>query len=131
MDTLSTVHSFWRYGVLIAAVVGLVGALAAWLGALPARQTARRAGLIYVIALDAQVLIGIVLWVGKGGLALPPPFRLEHPLTMILAAVAAHAGQVIARRAKVPQAAARTVAIAVAVSLVLVVLGIPGLVRGG
>jgi hypothetical protein len=86
---------------------------------------------LYVIALDIQVLIGIVLWLGKGGMALPPPFRLEHPLTMILAAVAAHVGQVLARRAKTPKAAARAVTIAVLVSLVLVIVGIPGLVRGG
>jgi hypothetical protein len=131
VDTLSTIHSFWRYGVLIAAVIGLVGALGAWLGSLPPRETARRAGLIYVIALDVQLLIGIVLWIGKGAMALPPPYRLEHPLTMILAAVAAHAGQVLARRSKTPKGAARTVAIAVAVSLVLVILGIPGLIRGG
>jgi hypothetical protein len=129
VDTLATIHSFWRYGVLIAAVIGLVGSIAAWLGALPPRQTARRAGVIYIIALDVQLLIGIVLWLGKGGMALPPPFRLEHPLTMILAAVAAHVGQVFARRAKTPQAAARTVAIGIAVSLLLVIVGIPGLVR--
>jgi heme A synthase len=131
LDTLSTVHSFWRYGVLVAAVVGVVGALAGWLGALPAAQAARRSGLVYIIALDVQVLLGIVLWLGKGGLGLQPPFRLEHPLTMILAAVVAHVGQVMARRAKTPKAAARAVTIAVAVSLVLVVLGIPGLIRGG
>ena len=129
LATLSTVHSFWRYGVIIAAVIAIVGALAAWMGALPPRQTVRRAGVLYIIALDVQVLIGIVLWLGKGGMALPPPFRLEHPLTMILAAVAAHVGQVLARRARTPQAAARSVAIAVIVSLILVVVGIPGLVR--
>lgn len=130
MDTLSTIHSFWRYGVLIAAVIGLVGAAAGWLGSLPPRQTARRAGLIYIIALDVQLLIGIVLWLGRGGLAVEPRFfRLEHPITMILAAVVAHVGQVMARRAKTPKAAARAVTIAIAVSLVLVLLGIPGIIR--
>jgi hypothetical protein len=129
VDTLSTLHSFWRYGVLIAGVIGLVGSIAAWMGSLPPRETARRAGLIYVIALDAQVLIGIVLWLGKGGMALPPPFRLEHPLTMILAAVVAHVGQVMSRRSKAPKGAARAVAIAIVVSFVLVLLGIPGFIR--
>jgi hypothetical protein len=132
VEIVKAVHNVWQYGVLIAAVIAIVGALAGWLGTLPPRLTARKAGLIYVIALDVQLLLGIVLWVGRGGYgALPQPFRLEHPLTMILAAVVAHVGQVLARRAKTPRAAARTVTIAVAVSLVLVVLGIPGLVRGG
>ena len=77
-----------------------------------------------------QLLIGIVLWLGRGGYgALMPPFRLEHPLTMILAAVAAHAGQIMGRRAKTPKGAAQAVAIGIAVSLVLVLLGIPGLIR--
>jgi len=130
VDTLTTVHSFWRYVVLIAAVVAIIGALAGRLGAMPAQPTARRAGLLYIIAMDIQILLGAVLWVGLGGLALPPPIRLEHPVTMILAAVVAHVGQVFARRAKLPRSAAGIVAIAVAVSLILVILGIPGLVRG-
>jgi hypothetical protein len=131
VDTLTTVHSFWRYAVLLGAVVAIVGAVAGWLGALPPRLTARRAGIIYIVVMDIQIVLGAVLWLGKGGLSLPPPFRLEHPMTMILAAVVAHVGQVFARRAKVPRSAAGIVAIAVAVSLVLVILGIPGLVRGG
>jgi hypothetical protein len=36
----------------------------------------------------------------------------------------------MARRARDPRAAARTVAIAIGVSLVLVIVGIPGVVRG-
>lgn len=131
LDTLKTIHSFWQYGVLIAAVVAIVGALAGWLGTLPPRLTARKAGTIYIIALDIQLLLGAALWLGRGGYGqLPQPFRLEHPLTMILAAVVAHVGQVLARRGKTPRAAARIVTIAVAVSLLLVVVGIPGLVRG-
>jgi hypothetical protein len=43
---------------------------------------------------------------------------------MVLAVVAAHAGQVLARRAKTPKGGARAVAVAIAVSLVLVVLGV-------
>ena len=122
---LTSVHTFWAYAVLIAGVIGLVGALAAWLGSLPARETARRAGLVYVIAIDIQLLLGIVFWlVGGSTLFTSPGLKYEHPTTMVLAVVVAHAGQVLARRAKSPRAGARTVAIAVAVSLVLVVLGV-------
>jgi hypothetical protein len=130
LTLLADVHSFWRYAVLIAAVVAIVGALGGWLGALAPGASARRAGLLYVIALDIQVLIGIILWFARGGLAQPPPFRLEHPLIMLLAAVVAHIGQLLARRARAPTAAARAVTIAVAVSLVLVLVGIPGLMPG-
>jgi hypothetical protein len=131
LDLLVTFHSFWRYAVVIAAVVAIVGALGAWFGSLPARETARRAGLLYIIALDVQVLVGIVLWIGKGWYAVPGYFRAEHPATMLLAMIVAHVGQVLSRRAKTPRGAAQAVAIAVAISLVLVIVGIPGVVRGG
>ena len=131
MDYLVLFHSFWRWVVLIAAVVGLVGAAGGWLGSLPARLAARRAGTLYAVTLDVQLVVGLILWIGKGWYAVPGFYRFEHPTTMLLAVVVAHVGQVMAKRASDPRAAARTVAIAIAVSLVLVVVGIPGVVRGG
>jgi hypothetical protein len=131
VDILVTFHSFWRYAVLIAAIVGLVGALGGWLGSLPPRQTARKAGLVYIIAIDVQALVGIILWIGKGWYAAPGYYRAEHPATMLLALIVAHVGQVLSRRAKTDKGAARAVAIAIAISLVLVIVGIPGVVRGG
>lgn len=129
LAALSTFHKFWgNYVVLIAAVVALVGAAAGWFGMLPPRLAARRAALPYVISIDLQLVLGIVLWLGLGGLALNRPYRLEHPLIMILAVAALHGGQVMAKRARSDRAAARIVTIAVAVSFVLVLLGIPGLV---
>ena len=130
MDYLVTFHSFWRWVVLIAAVVGLVGAAGGWLGPLPARLAARRAGTLYAVTLDVQLVVGLILLVGLWG-TLPTFYRYEHPTTMLLAVVVAHVGQVMAKRAGDPRAAARMVAIAIAVSLVLVVVGIPGVVRGG
>jgi hypothetical protein len=131
VDFLVQFHSFWRWIVLIAAVVALVGALGGLMGSLPPRLAARRAGTLYVVALDVQLVTGLILWIGKGWYAIPGYFRAEHPATMILAIVVAHVGQVMARRAKTDAAAARTVAIAVAASLILVIIGIPGVVRGG
>ncbi|MGE3269869.1 MAG: hypothetical protein AB7P40_14045 [Chloroflexota bacterium] len=127
---LSHAHSFWRYIVLIAAVVAFFGALGGWLGSLPPRQTARRAGLLYVIAIDLQAAMGIILWLLRGGLSQERPFRLEHPLIMILAVAAIHIGQVLAKRSASDKGAARIVAIAVAISLILVLVGIPGLMSG-
>lgn len=127
---MSHFHSFWRYAVLIAGIVAFLGGMAGWLGSFPARLTARRAGLLYVIAIDLQTLIGIVLWVLRGGLDQARPFRLEHPLIMILAVVVIHVGQVLAKRSRSDKAAARTIAIAVAMSFILVLAGIPGLLPG-
>ena len=132
MDFLVVLHSTWRWVVLLAAVVALVGALGGWLGALPPSLAARRAATFYTVALDVQFLLGLVLWVGEGWYARPGGyFRFEHPTIMLLALVIAHAGQVLSRRAKAPTAAARTVTLAVALSLLLVIVGLPGVVRGG
>src|SRR5437764_1501942 len=131
LTTLDTFHRFWGYVVLVAAVIGVVAAAAGWLGAVPPGQIARRAGLLYIIPLDIQVLVGIVVWLLLGGLGQPRvPARIEHPATMILAAAAAHVGQVLARRARTPKAAARVVTIAIGISLVLAILGVVRLVRG-
>ena len=134
MDFLVLLHSFWRWAVLLAGVVALVGALGGWLGALPPALAARRAAAFYTIALDIQVLIGVVLWLGRGWYAQPGFYRLEHPVIMLLALVVAHAGPTLARRSKAlaaPKAAARVVALSTVVSLVLVVVGIPGVMRPG
>jgi hypothetical protein len=132
---LTTFHSFWRYAVLIAAVIALVVSLGGWLGPLTQRlmlqPVVRRAGSLYIIALDVQALVGIILWVGKGWYGIPGFFRAEHPATMLLAVIAAHVAMVIARKRPLPASAARVVAIGVLVSLVLVLIGIPGIVRGG
>jgi hypothetical protein len=140
VDILVTFHSFWRYAVLIAAVLALVVALGGWLGPLAQRAllqpVVRRAGSLYIIVLDVQVLVGIVLWVGTQWYAVTPIdaymrfIRAEHPATMLLAMIAAHVGLVMAKRHRLPMGAARAVAIGVAVSLVLVLIGIPGVVRG-
>jgi hypothetical protein len=127
---LSHFHSYWRYAVLLAGVIAFVGALAGWLGKMPARKTARQAGLLYIIAIDVQATLGIVLWLLRGGFDQPRPFRLEHPLIMILALVAIHVGAVLAKRATSDVGSARTMAIAVAVSFILVLFGIPGLLPG-
>lgn len=139
MDVLAALvsfHSFWRYAVLIAAVLALVVSLGAWLGPTAQRTVlqpvVRRAASLYIIVLDLQVLVGIVLWIGKGWYAMPGTFfRAEHPATMLLAMIAAHVGLVMAKRQRLPIGAARAVAIGVVVSFVLVLVGIPGVVRGG
>jgi len=127
---LSHFHSYWRYAVLLAGVIAFVGALAGWLGKMPARKTARQAGLLYIIAIDLQAALGVVLWLLRGGFDQPRPFRLEHPLIMILALVAVHVGAVLAKRATSDAGSARIMAIAVAVSFILVLFGIPGLLPG-
>ena len=128
LATLVSVHSFWRYIVLIAGLVGLVAAVGAWLRLVRVRT--RLAGTIYIVALDVQLLIGFVLLLGGRGVTLVGSQLFEHPTTMVLAAVVAHVGQVMARKAGGEKRAALTVAIAIAASLVLVLVGVMRVTQG-
>ena len=133
MEFLVSLHSTWRWAVLVAGCVALVGAAAGWLGVLPPRPAARRAGILYTIALTVQFLLGAILWVGRGWYATPGYFRFEHPTIMLLALAVAHGGLAMSRRVgdSGSTAPARVVAVATAISLILVIVGIPGVVRGG
>lgn len=132
MDILSflvTVHSMWRWAVLFGAVVALVASVAGFLGMLPAGAAAAKASRVFVTVIDIQFLIGAVIWLGKGWYAIPGFYQLEHPLTMLLAVVLAHVGAVMVRRSKGPRRAAGWVAVTTLLSLIFVVVGIPGVVR--
>ena len=114
MDTLVSVHGLLRWVVLLAAVAALGVALAGWLGSSASERATRQAMLAYAISLDVQVLLGIVIWVmGNYWQSEIRQFKFEHPITMLLALIVAHV------------AAARGRAIGTAVSLVLVLVGIP------
>lgn len=113
MEVLVTIHSLWRWAVLLAAA-----------GAVAAAYRFRRGpgagalGRIYVVALDIQVLIGILLWVGRGWWRQGGFVGWVHPAYMVLALAAAHVARARERRGQ--QGLWLYVA-----SLVLMLLGIP------
>ena len=126
MDTLVSIHGVLRWIVLLTAVISLVVALAGWFGSAASERATRRAMLAYVGALDIQVLIGIIVWVlGNYWQSEIRQFKFEHPITMLLALIVAHVAAARARRAAGPIAAARGRTIGTAISLILVLVGIP------
>jgi hypothetical protein len=131
MDFVVNVHSVWRWAVLFAGVIAIVAALGGAMGMLDPRLAARRGASVYLIAIDIQLLLGLIAWAGKGWYAIPGFHRLEHPLIMLIAIVLAHVGARAARRVEPPQRAALMVLVFSAVSLLFVIIGIPGVVRGG
>lgn len=126
MDALVSLHGLIRWLVLLAGLVALVVAVLGWLGQGVSEKTARQGMLLYALTLDVQVLLGIVIWLLEqrwaGGERF---FRFEHPLIMLIALAVVHIAAARARRASGPLAAARTRAVGVVLSLVLVLLGIP------
>jgi hypothetical protein len=110
-ELVLTAHSWLRWVALIAGVMAVVMAAAA-----PGR--ADRWGLILVIALDLQFLLGFALYLvlspttkaifANFGAAMRDPgtrfWAVEHVSLMVFAVVMAHVGRVLARKAKSPAA---------------------------
>ena len=116
-------HSWVRWVALVLGVVTTIAALVdrganapGSPGALGAKSAADRLGLFFMIVLDIQVLLGLLLYVALSpatalafkdfGAAMRDPalrfWAVEHAATMLLAAILTHAGRVLARSARTP-----------------------------
>lgn len=91
MGMLVMIHSLWRWLVLGAAILAIIGAAVKPTSG--AKGWNGRVGLIYTVSVDIQVLIGLILWVLSSGWALDPFFAFVHPLFMLLALGLAHMGR--------------------------------------
>ena len=132
-------HSLLRWLVLAAGLVALLGALSGWSGSKPAGATLRRFVLVFVIAIDVEFLVGLLLYffasptthaaLSDMSAAMsqkePRFFAVEHTLMMLLAVVAAHLGGALSRKGRTDAAKYRGAAIAFAISLLLMLAGIP------
>jgi hypothetical protein len=134
-----TLHSLLRWLVLVFGLLACARALTGWTGGRPWTRPDERAGLFYMISLDVQILIGLLLYFALSsfgaivfqdfGAAMRTPqlrfWAVEHVTMMLLAGVLAHVGRVMARKAPTDAARHRRVAICFALSLLLLLLGIP------
>ncbi len=106
---LRLVHSYWRWMVVLSAIVVLVRAIRArgWTAG------DERASLLFVAAVDIQVLLGLTLYFGFSPYwtAIHTAFAatmksqdarffgIEHETAMLLAFVTAHVGRAVSKRA--------------------------------
>ncbi len=111
--SLLALHSLVRWVVVAAAVQALAVSWMGWISGRPYAPLGRRSAAIATAAIDAQVLLGLVLYflaspitrtaLSAPGQALGEPqlryWMLEHPVTGLIAAALAHLGGVEARRA--------------------------------
>jgi uncharacterized BrkB/YihY/UPF0761 family membrane protein len=105
-------HNFTRWLVLLAALVALVMAVMALAGRKPYEKRHRLANLSFVISMDLQLVLGLLLYVvsplvqsaladignamGNSELRF---FAVEHMSVMLVAVALAHVGSVLIRRA--------------------------------
>jgi len=132
-------HSLLRWVVLLAALAATATALRGWLGGRPFTKGARLSGVALVASIDLQVLLGLLLYFAlspfvRAALAHPaaamaePGLRywfVEHPVPALLAAVLAHLGSVLGRRAPDDAARLRRTALAYGAALLLAAVAVP------
>jgi hypothetical protein len=116
-------HGLFRWVVLVAAVVAIVVAFSGWSGTKPASTNLRRFSVIFVIAMDIELLIGLLLYFGAS-----PALRAAlatHTMLMVLAVICAHVGGALSRKGRTDQMKYRGAAIAYTISLLVMLAGIP------
>lgn len=130
------IHSWLRWVALAAGIAATAAAVGDQTDAGPRRD---RSGLIFLITMDLQLVIGLLLYFvvspnmeairANMGAAMRSAqlrfFAVEHLTGMFVAAVLVHAGRVLARRAATPAARRRRQIICYGLATLIVLLSIP------
>ena len=128
--TILTLHSWLRWVALIAGVIATVAAL---------RGKADRPGLIFMIVLDIQMLLGLVMYLAVSpvmaairadfGAAMKDPaarfWAVEHITMMLVAVILVHVGRVLARKSATPESRNMKLFICFGIATAMMLLGMP------
>lgn len=125
-EFLINFHSIFRWVVLLAAVGAIALAVMSATGSRPWDALSDRVSLAFTIAMDIQLLIGLVLWVVEQRWSISDaPLTWAHPLLMIAAVGLAHVGRERADKAQGDKQRGRTAALFFGASLLVVLIAIP------
>lgn len=91
MDLLFIAHSHLRWLVLIVAALAVIKFAAGWLMKSEFKGMDRGLAAGFSGVMDLQATLGLILiiWMGVAGMGFPM-YRIEHGVTMIIAAAVAH-----------------------------------------
>ena len=90
-ETLVTIHSIWRWLVLVGLIAALVYGFTRSSDAPPLDKRTGRPFSFALMILDIQVLIGLLVWIAGSGWQLNVFLAWIHPVGMILALGLGHA----------------------------------------
>jgi hypothetical protein len=129
LSILLGTHSLVRWIIVAVSLIALVWFVLVWLRGMRNEKADRGLMAAFTGLIDVQVLLGVIyiLWSGFAGAGFPR-YRLEHAVTMIVAAVVAHQSMRW-RNADAPIRARNNAAL-IALVLVLVFIGVSLLPQG-
>lgn len=122
---ISAFHGMFRWFVLAFALFAIVLAFSGWSGRKPATPTLFRAGLLFALAMDLELITGVLAYLGA-----VPILRsafLAHGVIMFLAVASAHIGGALTRKGPTDVLKYRAPAIVWTISLFLMFAGIAAL----
>jgi vacuolar-type H+-ATPase subunit I/STV1 len=125
MEWVVTVHSYWRWVVLLVGLVAIVLAVMSMTGRRPWDGLSDRLSLFFTITMDIQLLIGIVVWISEQKWSGDVMLGFVHPLAMIAAVALAHIGRVRADRERDDRLKGRQAALFFIASFVVILVAIP------
>ncbi len=125
MDFIVGLHSLMRWLVVVVAVVAVIRYVIDLAGKSPDADMGRQLMLAYTILLDVNVLLGIVLIVGRAsGIGQVLPIWIEHATTNLIALVIAHIFAARSRKLADPRRAAQWRLAGVVISMLLIGVGV-------
>ena len=136
--TILAIHGWLRWLILLAGAGAVIVSVAGLRARSSFRPLGRRASLAYVVAIDVQFLLGVILYgispivrVALANMAVAMRehelrfFAVEHIATMLLALILAHIGAVRARRAIEDRGKYLQTLIWYSASLMMILAGMP------
>jgi hypothetical protein len=125
MEWVVTVHSYWRWVVLLVGLAAIALAVMSMNGRRPWDGLSDRLSLFFTITMDIQLLIGIVVWISEQKWSGDVMLGYVHPLAMIAAVGLAHVGRVRADKEREDRMKGRQAALFFVASFVVILIAIP------
>jgi hypothetical protein len=132
-------HNFMRWIALLFVLFAFVRALSGWMGDRPRNTLDRTVAMIAMIAVDLQLLIGLLMWAlwspevkaarESMGTAMKDAnlryWLVEHPTFMLLAIALVHVGKIMSNKAKTPRGSHGRGVFCFGIALALMIFGTP------
>jgi hypothetical protein len=116
-------HGLFFWFVLAAALAAIFVALSGWSGTKPASANLLRFSIIFVVLMDVEFIAGLLLYLGASSGTRATV--LSHAALMFMAVACAHIGGALSRKGRNDLMKYRGAAIADAISLLLLLSGLP------